>query len=99
MMVDPAARASLAENEAFSHEGETLIAPIGSSLQTGSGVVSMPSGPLLAERYEILGLIGVGGMGTVYRARDRELEELVALKMLRKDLVSTPGMLDRFRRE
>jgi eukaryotic-like serine/threonine-protein kinase len=98
-MVDPAARASFAEDEAVSHEGETLIAPIGTSLATGSGVVSGPSGPLLADRYEILGLIGVGGMGSVYRARDRELEELVALKMLRKDLVSTPGILDRFRRE
>src|SRR6185295_160829 len=42
---------------------------------------------------------GVGGMGSIYRARDRELDEVVALKMLRKDLVSAPGILDRFRRE
>ena len=105
-MVDPAARASLAETEPLLHEGETLIAPIGTTPhETGTGALSTVggmsgmSGPLLANRYEILGLIGVGGMGSVYRARDRELEELVALKMLRKDLVSTPGILDRFRRE
>jgi serine/threonine protein kinase len=54
---------------------------------------------LLAERYELLGLVGVGGMGSVYRARDVELDEIVALKVLRRELVDTPGILDRFRRE
>ena len=101
-MVDPGARASLSANEPISHEGEgeTMIAPLGASpLESGTGALTAVSGPLLADRYEILGLIGVGGMGSVYRARDRELEELVALKVLRKDLVSTPGILDRFRRE
>ena len=38
-------------------------------------------------------------MGSVYRARDRELDELVAVKVLRRELVAEPGMLDRFRRE
>lgn len=99
-MVDPVARAFFAENEPVSHEGATMVAPLGSSaLETGSAVSSGLTAPLLANRYEILGLIGVGGMGSVYRARDRELEELVALKVLRKDLVSTPGILERFRRE
>ncbi|MFS8070972.1 MAG: protein kinase domain-containing protein, partial [Byssovorax sp.] len=60
--------------------------------------VELPAA-LLADRYEILGLIGVGGMGSIYRARDRELDEVVALKMLRKDLVSSPEILERFRRE
>jgi eukaryotic-like serine/threonine-protein kinase len=54
---------------------------------------------LLAGRYEILGLIGVGGMGSVYRVRDLELEEVVALKVLRRDLNLTPELLDGFRRE
>jgi serine/threonine-protein kinase len=54
---------------------------------------------VFAGRYEIVGLVGSGGMGTVYRARDRELDEVVALKLLRRDVVDQPGMLDRFRQE
>jgi serine/threonine-protein kinase len=54
---------------------------------------------VVGGRYQILGLIGAGGMGTVYRARDVELDEVVALKMLRRHLVDEPDMLERFRRE
>jgi serine/threonine-protein kinase len=58
-----------------------------------------PPARVVAGRYEILGLIGSGGMGTVYRARDQELDEIVALKMLRKRLASDADALERFRRE
>ncbi|WP_394827095.1 protein kinase domain-containing protein [Pendulispora albinea] len=54
---------------------------------------------VLAGRYELLGLVGTGGMGSVYRARDLELDEVVALKVLRRELVNTPEMLARFRQE
>ena len=54
---------------------------------------------LLAGRYEVLGLLGQGGMGSVYRVRDLELDELCALKMLRRDGPFTPRALERFRRE
>ena len=60
---------------------------------------STPPRHVFGGRYEILGLVGSGGMGTVYRARDRELDEVVALKLLRRDLVDHPTMLDRFRQE
>lgn len=56
-------------------------------------------GRRLGGRYEILERIGVGGMGEVYRAHDRELDETVALKLLRPDIADDPAMLERFRNE
>jgi serine/threonine-protein kinase len=54
---------------------------------------------VIAGRYDILGLIGAGGMGCVYRAHDSKLDEIVALKMLSRELADTPGMLARFTQE
>src|SRR5260370_25243239 len=56
-------------------------------------------GSMLGERYEILQLLGQGGMGAVYKARDIELERTVALKVIRSDLASTPEILRRFKQE
>src|SRR5580704_15466487 len=56
-------------------------------------------GVLLAERFEILQLLGQGGMGAVYKARDTELERLVALKLIRPELASHPEILRRFKQE
>jgi WD40 repeat protein len=49
--------------------------------------------------YEILGLLGAGGMGEVYRARDPRLGRDVAVKALPGDVVSDPGRLRRFEQE
>lgn len=57
------------------------------------------AGTTLAGRYDVIDLLGEGGMGEVYRARDRELDELVALKLLRPDVAGLPAWLDRFRNE
>jgi serine/threonine-protein kinase len=57
-------------------------------------------GEVFADRYEVLGTLGKGGMGVVYRARDRQLDEVVALKLLRPEaLASDPTMLERFKQE
>ncbi|MFO0755727.1 MAG: protein kinase [Byssovorax sp.] len=53
----------------------------------------------LADRYELLGLLGMGGMGAVYRARDTKLDEVVALKMLRAEFNDNAPMLARFHTE
>jgi tetratricopeptide (TPR) repeat protein len=56
-------------------------------------------GVKVAQRYEIEALLGEGGMGAVYRARDLELDEVIALKTLRAEISSDPAAIERFRRE
>src|SRR6266481_9324852 len=56
-------------------------------------------GTVLGDRYEILALLGQGGMGAVYKARDTELDRLVALKIIRPELTTNPEILRRFKQE
>lgn len=53
----------------------------------------------LAARYEVLDSIGDGGMGMVYRVRDRETSEILALKLLRPEIARDPAMMERFKNE
>src|SRR5262249_53098695 len=76
------------------------VAPIESHLRTGAldGAQFAP-GTLLNGRYRIVGLIGRGGMGEVYRAEDLTLSQPVALKFLPKAVAYSPEQLERFRAE
>src|SRR6266536_5986365 len=51
------------------------------------------SGTLLAGRYEILQMLGQGGMGAVYKARDRQVDRLVAVKIIRPEMAANPAIL------
>jgi serine/threonine protein kinase/tetratricopeptide (TPR) repeat protein len=54
---------------------------------------------VLGGRYEILEMLGEGGMGAVYKARDIEVDRLVALKVIRPELAANPEVLRRFKQE
>ncbi len=63
-------------------------------------LAGLADGSLFASRFEILGPLGRGGMGMVYRAFDRELGETVAIKVLRPDVARESGRVEqRFRSE
>src|SRR5215207_9795098 len=70
-------------------------------LSSGSGPAgeSVAPGALLAERYRVLGLVGRGGMGEVYRAEDLRLGQNVALKFLPAAVAEDPQRLAQFHHE
>jgi len=64
------------------------------------GDANLTIGTVFANRYKVLETLGRGGMGVVFRARDNQLDEVVALKTLRSDvLTQDPTLLQRFKLE
>jgi len=60
--------------------------------------MSLVPGTRLGQ-YEILAVLGSGGMGQVYRGYDPRLDRMVAIKVLPPDLMASPGRRERFARE
>jgi len=69
------------------------------SISNISAFNTLQPGVLFGGRYEILSILGQGGMGAVYKARDRELDRLIALKVIRPELATDPAILQRFKQE
>jgi serine/threonine-protein kinase len=91
-----AARVTGARGIALVEAGATEAGPFVSGAPTLSGIAP---GSLLGQRFEILAVLGAGGMGVVYKARDRELDDLVALKMLKRELWGDRSQLERLKSE
>ena len=60
---------------------------------------TLEPGMLLAQRYQIVQILGQGGMGAVYKATDVELNRTVAVKVIRPDLARDKAIVDRFKQE
>ena len=82
----------------YTPEGGLATPTMARQMQGSPGMLR--SGHIFARRYEIRGVLGVGGMGVVYRAWDAELGEAVAIKTLKTEaLLSEPAALERFKQE
>ncbi len=68
-------------------------------LSSNENQSSLHPGEILCERFEILRVIGEGGMGRVYEARDLELGVRLALKTIRPDISSDPRTIELFKHE
>jgi serine/threonine protein kinase/tetratricopeptide (TPR) repeat protein len=87
----------------------TIVSPSGSRGDTSGspphpifshiGATIFHEGDVLGGRYEVHKLLGMGGMGAVYKARDMEVERVVGLKVIRPDLAGNPAILARFKQE
>jgi len=102
----------LKEKEALEKYVASLTMTVGADAQTlamgrlTSGAPLSPKGAepqvgqVFAGRYEIQSVLGKGGMGVVYKAHDRDLDDLVAIKTLRSEALSAdPTLLERFKQE
>ena len=71
--------------------------PVTETLETPAE--ELTTGTIFAGRYQIIEVLGKGGMGKVYRALDKKLNEEVALKLIKPEIASDKKTLERFNNE
>ncbi len=76
---------------------KTVVLDTG-TLSVGDPLCFSP-GEHFGDRYQIIEEIGQGGMGKVFKARDNELDIVVALKMIKPQLSADPNIVSRFKKE
>jgi eukaryotic-like serine/threonine-protein kinase len=89
--------------EDSSPEAKMSFTPVGLGPRSGDGALENTptlTGPVAIDgRYELISLLGEGGMGSVYKARDLALDEIVALKTLKARFIDDEKAGERFREE
>lgn len=83
----------------LAREAATQSFKIDRAKQRLPGNEEVPAELVDHPRYKIVGLLGTGGMGAVYKAEHRLMERLVALKVINKAFTGNPLAVERFRRE
>ena len=73
--------------------------PTSGQINVFTGAPMLETGSVLGGRYQILNILGVGGMGAVYQALDIELNRTIALKVVRPELASNQAIIQRFKQE
>ena len=76
---------------------EEISHPLTETLETPKE--KLTTGSTFAERFQIIEELGAGGMGKVYRALDKKLNEEVALKLIKPEIASDRKVIERFRNE
>src|SRR5213593_4577877 len=99
LVEDLKAKAALVEYM-MAASGAMATQPLSAMAAPAAGGEGLKPGTVFAGRYDVKEVLGTGGMGVVYRAFDRELQEAVAIKTLRPESLAGDGVaLERFKQE
>lgn len=98
MKADDAKRISDAPTVAGSISSSSHSAAAAARAARNSAAILHP-GEILAGRFEIQEMLGIGGMGAVYKAYDHDIERAIALKCIRPELVNNSEVVQRFTQE
>jgi tetratricopeptide (TPR) repeat protein/predicted Ser/Thr protein kinase len=79
--------------------GQGWSVPAADGVVSNTALIQLSPGTSIGSRYEIVRLLGQGGMGAVYQAHDKELDRQVAIKVIRADMAANPEILRRFKQE